>query len=181
MFSSCRHYVDVAVGFGAVHIVQIKKNSLLATTNQCIIDNMEFNLRNSTINPNEWKRFDAGPLASYDERIYVTINHRDNIYMNRHTHKLLGSPNYAELYMNLSSGVILVAAVPEETQYSFPLKPKQVGYVILAARFFRHHGIKVKGTQQIVRPQIENGRMILDLDKTVSTDLGFRRPRGVVR
>lgn len=181
MFSSCRHYVDVAVGFGAVHIVQIKKIHLLARMNPCIIDDMTFNLRNSTINPNEWQRFDAGPLASYDERIYVTINHRDNIYMNRHTHKLLGSPNYAELYMNLSSGVILVAAVPEETQYSFPLKRKQVGYVILAARFFRHHGIKVKGTQQIVRPQIENGRMILDLDKTVSTDLGFRRPRGVVR
>ena len=42
------------------------------------------------MNEREWEKFYGGPLDKYDDRVYVTINRKGQIYMNRHTYHLIG-------------------------------------------------------------------------------------------
>ncbi len=42
------------------------------------------------MNDREWEKFYGGPLDKYDDRVYVTINRKGQIYLNRHTYHLIG-------------------------------------------------------------------------------------------
>lgn len=125
----------------------------------------------------EWEKFYGGPLDGYDERVYVTINRKSQIYMNRHTYHLLGSPKHVTFYFSRRRDAIMIVPSHLETVEHFPVKQKQVGYVILASPFCRHYNIRINGTLQFIRPDIDNQKLKLDLTQTIKTEVGKRRPR----
>ncbi|MEQ1603836.1 MAG: hypothetical protein ABL999_03125 [Pyrinomonadaceae bacterium] len=129
------------------------------------------------IDENEWEKFRGVPSAPFDERIYVTLNHKSQIYLNRHTYKLLGSPSHVELYMRRTGESILIAPTTTRTASSFAVSPKQVGYIILANPFCRHHHIQTSTTIQFTGIEITNQILKLDLTQTINTEIAFRRPR----
>ena len=118
------------------------------------------------IDENEWEKFRGAPSAPFDERIYVTLNRKSQIYLGRHTYELLGSPSHVEIYMHRNRESILIAPATSQTASSFRVNPKQVGFVILASPFCRHHGIRTETTIQFVRPEINNDCLKLDLTQT---------------
>src|ERR1044071_8093863 len=103
-------------------------------------------------NEREWEKFYGGPLDTYDSRIYVTINRKHQIYFNRHVYHLLGSPAQIVLYYSRRQDAIMLVPSGVVTAESFPVKRKQVGYVIMASPFCRHFAIRVEGTHLFVRP-----------------------------
>ena len=127
------------------------------------------------IDENEWQKFRGAPLPAFDERVYVTLNRKSQIYMNRHTYHLLGAPPYVEMYLHRDGGSILIAAVPAATASSLAVREKQVGYVILASPFCRHHNLRAAHTIQFTHPALTDGTLKLNLTQTVPTQIGLRR------
>lgn len=131
------------------------------------------------IDEKEWEKFGGVPSAPFDERIYVTLNRKNQIYLNRHTYELLGSPAHVELYMHRTGESILIAPTATRTASSFLVSPKQVGHIILANPFCRHHQIHTPTTIRFIGVEIDSQRLKLDLTQIISTEVGFRRPRNV--
>jgi hypothetical protein len=127
------------------------------------------------MNNREWEKFYGGPLDTYDERVYVTINHKGQIYMNRHTYHLLGAPKQVNFYFSRRRDSIMIVPSHMSLAENFPVKPKQVGYVILASPFCRHYGIRTETTQQFVRPDIDDRKLKLDLTQTITVAVPKRK------
>ena len=58
-----------------------------------------------------------------------------------------------------------------ELAENFPVKRKQVGFVIQASTFCRHYGIRMERTVQFVRPDIDDRKLKLDLTTTVDVTI----------
>ena len=119
----------------------------------------------------EWEKFYGGAMDSYDRRVYVTFNDRGEIYLNRHTYHLLGSPKHVNFYFSRRRDSIMVVPSNVELAENFPVKRKQVGFVIQASTFCRHYGIRMERTVQFVRPDIDDRKLKLDLTTTVDVTI----------
>ena len=125
----------------------------------------------------EWEKFYGGPMDNYDDRVYVTINRKGDIYMNRHTFHLIGAPKFVNFYFSRRRDVIKLVPVTMRLAENFPVKPKQVGYVIHATTFCRHHGIRAEQTMQFIRPDIDDRNLKLDLTQMMTVAM----PRKISR
>ena len=120
------------------------------------------------MNDREWEKFYGGPMDNYDDRVYVTLNFKGQIYMNRHTYHLIGSPKYINFYFNRRRDAIMIVPQTMKLAENFPVKRKQVGYVVHASPLCKHYGIRAEKTIQFIRPDIDDQKLKLDLTQTVS-------------
>ena len=126
------------------------------------------------MNEREWEKFYGGPLDKYDDRVYVTINRKGQIYMNRQTYHLIRAPSHIVFYFSRRRAAIMVVPSGNAMAESFPVKRKQVGYVVHASPFCRHFGIRTETTEQFVRPDIDDRKIKLDLTQTVTVGVPKR-------
>ncbi len=116
-----------------------------------------------------WEKFKGGPTKPANERVHVTLSAKGVILMNRNAFKLLGSPRAACLYFNKKDSRVGISAAHPELAEAFPIRDKVNYFLINAAPFCRHYGIRVEKTQQFVRPDTDNeGILRLDLATTVT-------------
>lgn len=128
-----------------------------------------------------WEIFDAGQTVPSDERMHVTLNYKNVIFLNANMHERLGHPEAVVLMFDKVNSVIGINPAPATLPNAFRVKPQTRGRhrIIHASPFCRHYGIKVDNTMAFLKPEIdEEGVLRLDLKSTTQVKHSpFRRKR----
>ena len=123
-----------------------------------------------------WERFTAGPAAKMNERLYVSLNSKGLILINRKMYEEFGVPEKAVLLFDRQKNVIGLSPAHRELKDGFPVRQKDGYWFIEAAVFCKHYGIRIEKTEQFVSPEIdEEGILRLDLTNMVSA--AQRKPK----
>lgn len=120
----------------------------------------------------------GGPSVPYHERTHVTIKSGGTIFFNQKIHRMMGLPKAVFLYYNRPQDTIILE--PTEALASnnaFLLKDAgHSGRLIYANPFYKHFGIKVKGTLKFLAPITDSrGRLYLKLSETITVTRGPRQ------
>ncbi len=127
-----------------------------------------------------WEVFAAGPTVPFEERMHVTLNYKNVIFLNANLHKRLGSPEAVLLLFDKVNSVIGINPAPPTLPNAFKVKPQSRGRhrIIHAAPFCRHYGIKIDNTTTFLKPEIDDeGVLRLDLKDTTPAKRVFRRKK----
>lgn len=117
----------------------------------------------------QWEQFEAGPNEPSSEKLYVSINGKGQILLNKKTVDCLEAPAAVILFFSKPSSKIGIRAARPIDKGAFPLKsrPRSHSRMVHASPFCRNHGIRVNGTVSFVDIKLDNdGLLILDLNKT---------------
>ena len=117
----------------------------------------------------QWEVFTAGPTKPGEDRLYLSINQKGQIFINRRAVEALGSPEAVELLFSKPTTKIGIRRVSPKMTNAFPLKDRPDGNakMIQASPFCRNHGIKVQGTVAFNQVELnEDAMLILDLTNT---------------
>ena len=118
----------------------------------------------------QWEQFEGGPNERPDEKLYVSINSKGQILLNKKAVESLDTPAAVILFFSKPSSKIGVRAARSIDRGAFPLKPRPKSHsrMIHASPFCRNYGIRVNGTVSFVGIEMNNdGLLILDLNKTI--------------
>jgi hypothetical protein len=125
----------------------------------------------------EWEKFSGGPFVPFRERVYVTLNGKGKLLLNRKAHEVLGKPKRVLLYFNRSKDTIGVRPAHDRLAEAFPVRHTGESCVVYCGTFLRHFGIRFSGTEKFVGADLnQQGLLQLDLSKTVSVG-GWHRKR----
>ena len=127
----------------------------------------------------EFEKFRGGPTQTPNDRVHVTIDKRNVIFLNSNAYRLLCKPPAVYLYFSRASDVIAIEPVSStRLADSFPVVEKTgTGFRIQAAPFCKHFNIKLDTTERFVSPEIRDNKMYLKLSETVTTRRGVHRRR----
>ena len=117
----------------------------------------------------QWEQFEAGPNDRSEEKLYVSINRKGQILLNKKAVECLEAPPVLVLFFIKPSQKIGIRAARPIDKGAFPLKtrPRSHSRMIHASPFCRNYGIRVGGTVSFVGIKLDNdGLLILDLNKT---------------
>ena len=117
----------------------------------------------------QWEVFTAGPTKPKEDRLYLSLNHKGQILINRRALEAIGSPEAVELLFSKPTSKIGIRRVSPKMTSAFPLKDRPDSYakMIHASPFCRSYNIKVKGTVAFNHVELDNDAMlILDLANT---------------
>lgn len=126
----------------------------------------------------EFEKYRGGPTQSKAERIYVTLDSRGVIGLNKRLHSLLGKPVAAFLHYSRVSDVIAVEPLDNpRLPEAFPVHERSGGgWRINTSPFCKHFGIRLDTTERFINPDIRDGKLWLKLRETV-TVRNLRRKR----
>ena len=118
----------------------------------------------------KFEKFLAGQNKPSQEMLYVSINRSGRINLNANCYRRLGKPPAAYLFYNRADDVIAVEPLQSPRMpAAFTLKAShKSGWRIDAAPFCRHHNIRLDSTQRFIAPEIDDGRLYLKLQETVT-------------
>ena len=117
----------------------------------------------------QWEQFEAGPNKPSGAKLYVSINGKGQILLNKKVVDCLEAPAAVVLFFSKPSQKIGIRAARPIDRGAFPLKsrPRSHSKMVHASPFCRNHGIRVNGTVSFVDIKLDNdGLLILDLNKT---------------
>ena len=117
----------------------------------------------------QWEVFTAGPTKPKEDRLYLSLNQKGQIFINRNAVEALGSPETVELLFSRPTTRIGIRRVSPKESSAFPLKDRPDGQakMIFASPFCRNHNIRVKGTVAFNHVELDDDAMIiLDLADT---------------
>lgn len=116
-----------------------------------------------------WVEFNkaASPLAGGGP--YVSLNTNGIITLNSKAVKALGDPEAVQFLFDIDNGAIGLKPCDLLTPYAFPITRRQKTgtHTIRAQPFMKAHQIFTSGTVKFLRPEIENGILVLDLNHIV--------------
>lgn len=116
----------------------------------------------------QWEEFPVGPDTAADE-MHVTLSKKGEILVGAVAFEKLGKPDTAVLLFDKVNSRIGLLPSNRHASNAYPLKTKaNVRYrMVRAARFCRHHGIKVDRTVAFCNAEIDgDGILVLDLRST---------------
>ena len=117
----------------------------------------------------DFEKFNGGPTLATQNRMHVTMSALGVIYLNQNTYRILGKPAAVSLYYSREQDTIAIEPANPRLPQSFPVKPCQNAYRILAGPFLGHFKIRTAETIRFVRPDIDDqGVLMLDLRATVN-------------
>ncbi len=123
-------------------------------------------------------KFTGGPVVSMRDRLHVTLSELGVIYLNKRTHEVWSRPAAVALYYSPEKDTIAIEHASPRDPKSFPVKPCQNGYRILAGPFLGHFKIRTDHTIRFPNPEIEGGLMLLNLRDTLNvTERRRKDPR----
>jgi hypothetical protein len=117
----------------------------------------------------QWEQFEAGPNERSDEKLYVSINGKGQILLNKKAVDCLEAPATVVLFFSKPSQKIGIRAARSIDKGAFPLKTRPLSHsrMVHASPFCRNYGIRVNGTVSFVGIKLDNdGLLVLDLNKT---------------
>jgi hypothetical protein len=114
-----------------------------------------------------WKEFRNEKPRSVNG-LYVSINERGIILLNRRAYAELGSPEAVSLLYDEENSSIGLLPVDPWLDISFPVQPRGVSgnQLIRALPFIKANKIKINYTVKFLQPEIEEGILVLDLNRT---------------
>jgi len=129
----------------------------------------------------EFEKFRGGPTQSKQERVYVTIDKRFVISINRNLYRLLGKPSAVYLHYSRKSDLIAVEPLDNpRLPEAFPVRERSGGgWRINTSPFCKHFGIRIDSTERFVSPDIRDGKLLLNLAETVTVRQIRRKKQGL--
>ena len=120
----------------------------------------------------KYERFTAGQNKPSSEILYVSMNKNHVIKLNQTTHRHLKKAPAVYLYYCRQDDKIAIEPVGSTRLPSiFTVKPSGNGsFQINAAPFCRHHNIHFDATRRFITPEIIEGRLYVDLGKTITVE-----------
>ena len=116
----------------------------------------------------EWDLFEGGPTLPFEKRLHVSLCRKGIIYLNQTVHRQMGAPAAVRLYYNRERDQIALQPSIERVAISFPVRRHgDKGWLIHAAPFCKHYGIRIDGTERFLEPEITGGVLMLSLGKTI--------------
>jgi hypothetical protein len=118
----------------------------------------------------DFEKYLGGPTVSTRERMHVTLSALGVLYMNANTHRLLGNGAAVALYYSSKQDVITIEPASPRIDEHFPVKPMSGGngWRILLGPFLGNYKIRTDVTLKFVKPDIENGILLLSMRSTVN-------------
>src|SRR5688572_1261922 len=114
------------------------------------------------ITDREFEKFLGGPTPRKDDRVYVTIDKRYVISLNKNLYQLLGKP--AAVYLHYSRMNDVIAVEPMDNPRlpaAFPLSERSGGgWRINASPFCKHFGIRLDPTERFIHPDLRDGKLL---------------------
>ena len=102
------------------------------------------------------------------KRLHVSMCRRGIIYLNQTVYRMMGGPAAVRLYYNRERDQIALQPSIERVAISFPVRQIAAkGWLVRAAPFCKHYGIRLDATERFIQPEIENGVLKLSLGKTI--------------
>ena len=119
----------------------------------------------------KWTEFKGSPPPINGNRMYLSINNKGIIVLNRKSFHELGKPEAVTLLYDGDHYVIGLRPCRRIMPNAFPLAPRghTGAHVIWAHAFAKQYDIKPSGTIRFVEPKMENGILTLDLNHTART------------
>src|SRR5436190_9628858 len=126
---------------------------------------MKRNGINVYLSDREFEKFQGGPTQSKHDRMYVTIDKRFVIGLNKNLYRLLGKPTAAYLHYSRMNDVIAIEPLDNpRLPAAFPVREKTGGgFRINASPFCKHFGIRIDTTERFIHPDIRDGKLLLKL------------------
>ncbi len=113
-----------------------------------------------------WDEFFGGPNLAGDKRLYVSLNRKGVLLLNKRAFEKIGAPKAAILLYDRRNSTIGLRAATPDTKHAFPFKRKP--FEIRAMPFCRHHKLKVPRTISFPNPEIDpDGTLLLDLHTAI--------------
>lgn len=116
----------------------------------------------------KFEKYRGGPTVAAAERMYVTLGRTGRLFINRRVHQLMGRPQAVYLYFSRADDQIALEPSSPRLPESLPLIEAKQGWRVNAAPFCRHFGIRLDTTEKFIRPEVEDGALILKLSETVT-------------
>lgn len=114
----------------------------------------------------DWREVPREPARGQWAALYVTLNRKGNIVMNRTAYERLGAPAAFLLLFDAVNNRIGLKPAAASTRNAYPASPSgpSGGRLIRAYRLLQDFGIVVPDTLQFQNPEIDHdGILILDL------------------
>jgi hypothetical protein len=120
-----------------------------------------------------WQEFEQGPEQKRGKGIYVTINERGNIYLNRKTVEALGEPDAVVMLYDPRRSTIGIKRAPLDRSNAYHLRAKEkkrsTGKMIYAVNFCRFHHIRPDETLRFTTAEVtKDGILVLSLHEVCS-------------
>jgi len=130
----------------------------------------------------KWAEFQTSPAPRAGSRIYVSVNSRGIIVLNKRAHASLGKPEAVNLLYDIDNLTIGLRPCSLIMPNAFPICQRgNRNHIIWALSFLKAHQIHPTGTIRFLLPQMENGVLTLDLNYTARTTqsprTGWRKKR----
>jgi hypothetical protein len=120
----------------------------------------------------KWEIFEEGPVVQSTEQIYVTINRRGQLYLNRGSLAALDEPDAVVMMYDRRQQVIGLQRSSIERRSAFKLRRKDrdsKGRVLYASNFCRRHHIRPGETLRFTKAAVDkNGVLILSMHEVIS-------------
>lgn len=124
----------------------------------------------------EYEKFNGEPNRPSVERLHATISPKGTITLNSTLYATIGKPEAVYLYFNRNRDHIVLAPTRPRLSSAFPVIRSKNHFLVRAAPFCKHFGIRLDQTQKFVRPEPESdGKLVLDLTNIIS--VATNRPR----
>ena len=122
------------------------------------------------------EKFSGGPFRKSSESMYVSLNNRGILLMNRKAYEALSAPEAVVFYFDRKNSVIAVSPAHRSLKEAFPVAARDGHWYVRASSFCRHFRIRIERTEQFLYPKIDD-KGLLRLDLTATVSAAQRRPR----
>ena len=117
----------------------------------------------------DWEKFIGGPNKPNRERIHITMNKHNVIYLNGNAYRMMGKPEAVQFFLNRKEGKLGLKPANPCLHDAFPLKPDKGSLIIHASPACRSFGIRFTTTEKFIDPVLDaSGNLILDLSRTIT-------------
>ncbi len=127
-----------------------------------------------------WTEFDAGPAQTARDEIYVSMNRRGEIILNRLAVEQLGHPEAVVLLFDEETDTIGLKPSTRLFANAYPLKLKgQCGHrVVRGWPFVSRYKLQIDGTVRFRTANVEDGVLILELRSRAPVNRGRWKSTG---
>jgi hypothetical protein len=113
-----------------------------------------------------WVELPRGDIAPHNSGVYVTMNRKGEIALNKVAYKRIGEPNAFLILYNRPNTLIALKPAAAAIKNAYPVRKhgRRGGRMVRAFRLLTEFGIKLPDTVEFPGAEIDpDGQLILDL------------------
>ena len=114
----------------------------------------------------DWVQLPRGDIAPHNSGVYVTMNRKGEIALNKVAYKRVGEPTAFLILYNRPNSLIALKPTAAAIKNAYPVRKhgRRGGRMVRAFRLLTEFGITLPDTVEFREPEIDrDGQLILDL------------------